>query len=243
MQHWTKRGIALVAAVALTTLGVGSATAEAQKTVTIQPGISIESGGGYCTLNWIYDGEGAQAGSVYGGTAAHCVSAVGEQVSIATGSLGDPIAELGTVAYIDDNLDYAFIEIAPAQHDAVDPAMKGHPAIPTGVSTTETAATGDTMQFSGNGVGFHLLPQTQEGRTGILHSNDGTQHHIIGAVSPGDSGGPVANVTDDNKAFGIVNTVGVGVNGLPYAGEGGVSLEGMLADAADAGFTVTLRTV
>lgn len=243
MMKSTRRAFAPLAAAALAPLGLMPTTAQAQEAVTIQPGISIESGGGYCTLNWIYDGTGAQAGSVYGGTAAHCVSSIGEHVSLATGSLGDPIAELGTVAYIDDNLDYAFIKIAPTLHDSVDPAMKGHPAIPTGVSTSETAAVGDIMQFSGNGVGFHLLPQTQEGRNGVLHSNDGTHHNIIGAVSPGDSGGPVADVTDDNKAFGIVNTVGVGVDGLPYAGEGGVSLEGMLADATEAGFTVRLRTV
>ncbi|WP_157362127.1 trypsin-like serine protease [Haloechinothrix halophila] len=243
MKQWTRRAMALVAASAFAALGVAPGTVNAQETVAIQPGVSIESGGGYCTLNWIYDGEGALAGSVYGGTAAHCVESVGERISLATGSLGDPIQEFGTVAYIDDNLDYAFIEIDPALHDAVDPAMKGHPAIPTGVSTTETANVGDTMQFSGNGVGFHLLTLTQEERTGILHSNDGTQHYVIGAVSPGDSGGPVADVTDGNKAFGIVNTVGVGINGLPYAGEGGVSLEGMFADAAEAGFTVALRTV
>ncbi|MGH3450567.1 MAG: hypothetical protein ACRDQW_07525, partial [Haloechinothrix sp.] len=122
--------------------------------------------------------------------------------------------------------------------------LKGHPAIPTGVSTTETAQQGDIIQFSGNGVGFHLLPLTQESRQGVLHSNDGTQHYVVGAVSPGDSGGPVADVTDGNKALGLVNTVGAGVvNGLPYAGEGGVSLEGMFTDAASAGVTVTLRTV
>lgn len=243
MKQWTRRAVAVVAASAFAALGVAPGTVNAQEAVTIQPGVSIASGGGYCTLNWIYDGEGAQAGSVYGGTAAHCVESVGERISLATGSLGDSIQELGTVAYVDDNLDYAFIEIDPALHDAVDPALKGHPAIPTGVSTTETANVGDTMQFSGNGVGFHLLPQTQEGRIGILHSNDGTQHYVIGAVSPGDSGGPVADITDGNKAFGIVNTVGVGINGLPYAGEGGISLEGMFADAAEAGFTVALRTV
>lgn len=207
----------------------------------IQPGASITMGGSFCTLNWIYDGSG---GNVYAGTAGHCVDNVGQRVSLATGSLGEPIEEFGSVAYIDDNLDYAFIEVDDADLGQVEAAMKGHPNIPTGVSTTATAARGDLMQFSGNGVGFHLLPITQEQRVGILHSNDGTQHYILGIVTPGDSGGPVANLTDGNKAFGIVNTVGAGVNdSLPYVGEGGVSLEGMLADAAAGGFPVTLRTV
>jgi hypothetical protein len=213
--------------------------AQAQETAPIQPGVSIETGGGYCTLNWIYDG----GGKTYGGTAAHCVSKVGDRVNLATGSLGDVIEAFGTVAYIDGNLDYAFIQIDSDKLGRVNPALKGHPQIPTGVSTQETSATGDVMQFSGNGVGFHLTPITQEQRKGVLHSNDGTQHYIIGAVSPGDSGGPVADTTDGNKAFGIVNTVGAGVNGLPYAGEGGVSLEGMLADAKAAGFDLAVRTV
>lgn len=237
------RGAAIAAIAALAALGTAPASS-AQEAPPIQPGVSIQSGGGYCTLNWIYDGQDGQAGKVYGGTAAHCVSAVGERISLASGSLGEPIQEFGTVAYVDDNLDYAFIEVDSDAVGQVNPALKGHPAIPTGVSTTETSGTGDIMQFSGNGVGFHLLPLTQEQRQGVLHSNDGTQHYVVGAVSPGDSGGPVADVTDGNKAFGIVNTVGLGVvNGLPYAGEGGVSLEGMLADAAEAGFTVSLRTV
>jgi hypothetical protein len=44
-----------------------------------------------------------------------------------------------------------------------------------------------------------------------------------------------------------VNTVGVGADGdamlVALVGEGGVSLEGMLADAAGDGFPVQLRTV
>lgn len=237
MKHRLTRAAALGAAAAATVVVAQAPVAQAQEPAPIQPGVSIETGGGFCTLNWIYDG-GAH---VYGGTAAHCVSKEGQRVSLATGSLGEPIEEFGTVRYIDDDLDYAFIQIDAAKEGRVDPALKGHPQIPTGVSTD--AGTGDLMQFSGNGVGFHLLPITQEQRVGVLHSNDGTQHYILGAVTPGDSGGPVANLSDGDKAFGIVNTVGAGVNGLPYAGEGGVSLEGMLKDAKAGGFPVQLRTV
>lgn len=240
MKHRFQRRAVMAAAAAasLTALGVLTIpSAQAQDAAPIQPGVSIETGGGYCTLNWIYDG----GGKTYGGTAAHCVSKVGDRVNLSTGSLGEPIEAFGTVAYIDNNLDYAFIQIDTDKLGRVNPALKGHPEIPTGVSNSRTA--GDVMQFSGNGVGFHLLPTTQEQRIGLLHSNDGTQHYILGAVSPGDSGGPVANVTDGGKAFGIVNTVGVGVNGLPYAGEGGISLEGMLKDAQSAGLDLSVRTV
>lgn len=238
-----KKWLSLSAALAATVAAVGLTAAPALAAPVIQPGVSITMGGSYCTLNWIYDGTGYQAGTVYGGTAAHCVDSVGQTVELSTGSLGDPVLELGKVAYIDDNLDYAFIEIAAANLSYVNPALKGHPQIPTGVSTTDTAQLGDVIQFSGNGVGFHVTPTTQEQRKGVLVSNDGTQHYVDGAVTPGDSGGPVADVTDGNKALGIVNTVGVGVAGLPYVGEGGVSLQGMFTDAAAAGFTVQLRTV
>lgn len=215
--------------------------------VVIQPGVAITMDGSFCTLNWIYDGTGPNAGRVFGGTAAHCVGAVGQDVALATGTLGEPTTTFGDVAYVDDDLDYAFVEVRPELHGAVSPAMKGHPELPTGVSTTQTASEGDIIQFSGHGLGFHLLPLTQESRVGVLNYNDGSQHYVTGVVTPGDSGGPVGDVTDGNKALGIVNTVGVGAEEgaltIVTAGEGGVSLEGMLADAAADGFPVQLRTV
>lgn len=210
----------------------------------IQPGVSITMGGSFCTLNWIYDGTGPVAGKVYGGTAAHCVDSVGQRISLSDTSLGEPIEEFGTVAYISSSLDTAFIEVDADKHGQVNPAMKGHPAIPAGVATAEETAVGDICQFSGFGVGFHLVPPTQESRVGVLVENDGTQHYCNGPVSPGDSGGPVGDVTAGNKALGIVNTLGVGIsNGLPIAGEGGVSMPALLADAAGNGFPVEVRTV
>jgi hypothetical protein len=125
----------------------------------------------------------------------------------------------------------------------VNPAMKGHPNIPAGVSTVDTAAVGDVMQFSGHGVGFHATQPTQEERQGVLGYNDGEQHYIYGAVTFGDSGGPVADITDGNTAFGIANTVGAALTPQPQAGEGGLSLDALLADAAAQGFPVSVRTV
>ncbi|MDV6012898.1 hypothetical protein [Haloechinothrix sp. LS1_15] len=242
MKHWVYRAAAIVAGTALSTIALTPAQAGAQDQV-IQPGSSITTGSGYCTLNWIYDGTGAQAGNVYGGTAAHCVDEVGQRISLATSSLGESELEFGEVAFMADDLDYAFIEIDDEYTGIVDPAMKGHPQIPTGVSTTDSAQVGDLIQFSGHGVGFHLTSLTREQRVGVLGYNDGTQHYVNGLVTPGDSGGPVANLSDGGTALGLVNTLGVGVADLPYVGEGGISLEGMFADAADSGFTVTLRTV
>jgi hypothetical protein len=91
--------LGITLAVVGTAAGAVFGAAPAHAANVIQPGVSITMGGSYCTLNWIYDGTGSQAGNVYGGTAAHCVSGVGQQVFLATGSLGSPILQIGTVAY------------------------------------------------------------------------------------------------------------------------------------------------
>lgn len=228
---------AVVSAIAL--LAVVIPAPVVAQTVAIQPGASIiNESGGQCTLNWVYDGAGELAGEVYIGTAGHCVDRVGEQITLQSATFGDPLFAIGQVALISPNLDYSLIRVSDENLDLVDPAMKGHPQIPSGMSTTETTNFGDTVQFSGNGVGFHATTLTQEERVGILHHHDETDWSALGPVSPGDSGGPAADVTDGNKALGIVTVLCIGTS---CSGAGGVSLEGLLQDAAALGFTVTLR--
>lgn len=250
-----RRSLPLTALLLLPGLLAASAYSAAEGDV-IQPGVFIELEESLCTLNWIYDEVLTEEESeqreprVLAGTAAHCVDHVGEKVSLATPSVGilyEPGAEFGEVVYADDDLDYALIEVHPDHHDRVDPSMAGHPSIPTGVSTLETAAFGDLMQFSGNGIVYSQTAPTREERVGVLSANNGRWHWIVGSVTPGDSGGPVANLTDDGKAFGIATAMGAGYSeesttGI-QAGEIGVSLEGMLEDAAVAGWDVRLRTV
>jgi hypothetical protein len=228
----------LVAAAA--TIGVVSPAIPASAAPVIQPGVSLEFANSFCTMNWVYDGGGA----TYVGAAGHCTTGVGQQVDLSTGSLGTPIERIGQVAYVSAALDFCLIKLDAGVLSQVSAALAGHPAIPTGVSTTSTAAIGDVVQFSGHGVGFDATTPTQQQRVGVLGFNDGSQHYSYGAVTPGDSGGPVGDVTDGNKALGIVDTVGVAVvNNTPQVGEGGVSLQGLLADAAAHGFAVSLRTV
>jgi hypothetical protein len=229
--HPRSRALLLACAVGAMTILVGK---PASAPPVIQPGVGIVSGDSQCTLNWIYDGPGGP----YGGTAAHCVSGSGARVEL----LADGTS-FGTVAIFNENLDYALIRVDAEDVGFINPALKGHPTIPAGVSTVSTARVGDTMQFSGYGVATSPLGQTRESRTGTLGYNDGTQHYIYGAVSPGDSGGPVADRTDGLKAFGIVNTVGVAATPVPQAGEGGLSLDALLADAAARGTPVTVRLV
>lgn len=237
-----RRARAVAAATALGMLLVGAIPAPAvAQTTKIQPGASIiNEGGGQCTLNWVYDGIGTHAGEVFVGTAAHCVDRVGESITLQTGTFGEPILVIGEVAFISPTLDYSLIRVDDANLGFLDAAMKGHPNIPTGVSTTETANLGDLIQFSGNGVGFHATTLTQEQRVGVLHYNDGTEWSALGPVTFGDSGGPAGDITDDNKALGIVTVLCVGTT---CSGAGGVALEGLLQDAASLGFTVEVRTV
>jgi hypothetical protein len=237
--RWVRLGT-LATLIALLGL-LAPTTAGAQATATIQPGVSIvNESGSQCTTNWVYDGTGAHAGEVFIGTAAHCVDNVGEAIAMQDATFGSSTLTIGEVAFISPNLDYSFIRVAEENLGSVSPAMKGHPDIPTGVSTTETAGFGDLVQFSGHGVGFHLTTLTQEERVGVLHFMDETDWSAAGPVISGDSGGPVGNLTDDNKALGVVDVICVGTS---CAGAGGVTVQGLLADSASLGFTVQLRTI
>jgi hypothetical protein len=232
--------------VAAAALAVAFAVPASASAATIQPGSSIESDGAYCTLAWILDGSGGP----YAATAAHCVSGEGAVVNLASGSLGSTVERIGTVALRGDEntpgRDYSIIRIDPGVANQISPALAGHPSIPTGVS--HNYAKGNLMQFSGHGVATDATAPTQQQRVGVLNAIDGGHHDILGLVTPGDSGGPVGNISDGNTAFGIVDTVGVGVNtgalSVVTAGEGGANLDFVLQDAAAHGLGgLTLRTV
>jgi len=204
---------------------------------TVQPGSSLQFGNSFCTMNWVYNSPG---GAVYVGAAGHCTTGVDQPVQLATGSLGSPVATIGTVAFVSKNLDYSLIKLYPGV--IANPAMAGHPSIPTGVSTTNTAKQGDLVQFSGHGIVFDLTTITQQDRVGVFNFFDGGNQYVVATVTPGDSGGPVADITDGNKALGIVDTVGLTVTGSGVnVGEGGVAVYALLLDAAS--LSISLRTV
>lgn len=206
----------------------------------IQPGSSLMFGNSYCTANWVYDGGGGP----YIGAAGHCAEGVGQRVHLSTMSLGAPIQEIGTVAFISGNLDYLLVKLDAAVLPQVSAAMAGHPNIPQGVSTPATAQQGDLVQFSGHGIGFDLTTVTQQQRVGIFNFFlDGNQY-VLGPITLGDSGGPVANISDGNKALGTVATIGVTFS-FPNVnvGEAGPAVYALLADAAASGIGISLRTV
>lgn len=232
-----RRSATLLAAtgLAMTGLLAGGTTPGGAATDPIQPGDEISTSVGGCTLNFIYDGTGTLAGKVYGGTAAHCVSSVGQDVQLGSGETFGDVALIGdedsTVA------DYAFIEVRPAFVPRVSAAMKGHPAYPTGVATASETSVGDTIQLSGYGLGFGLTGPTQERRVGVVTYDDAEEHEVLAPLIFGDSGGPLVHI-ETGKAYGIVSRLCIGV-----CEEEGPTVEGLLAKAAARGFTVTLRTV
>lgn len=237
----------LAAALAL----AGAAPAHAQET-RIQPGAAIISGSTGCTMSWIVDGrpDTPQQGRTYGMTAAHCVAGVGSVVELAPPELTSSGGRerIGVVAFHGDprtiERDFAFFEIDGEDLTQVDPSVKGHPSFPTGLPRHPLA--GDTMQFSGYGDATYAAGAAREGRTGLLTKPGDREHAITGPISTGDSGGPVVDVTDGGTAFGVVTSIGAGVQPesatVLVAGEFGVNLRWALAEAASRGFHVRLRT-
>ena len=228
------RLLAAVVAVAATAVIVPQ---PAQAAVTLQPGARVRTASGSCTLNFVYDGAGAYAGKVYLGTAAHCVDRVGESVRDDDGVTWGTVAFIGP--WITTATDYAFIEVASAHVGRVSAAMKGHPQYPKGVAVDEETLIGDQVQFSGYGVGFSSTQETRESRVGVLTFDDSGVQRVYGTVTWGDSGGPVVHVPT-GKALGIATEICVA---SAVCTEKGPTIDGVIQDAASAGFTVALRTV
>lgn len=206
----------------------------AQAQTELQPGAMLRVADGQCTLNFVYDGLGANAGKVYVGTAAHCGEKVGDEAMDAEGTVFGTFAFLGDAD--DPARDYAFIEVAPDQLGRVDPAVKGHPEYPTGFTTPAETEAGDWVQMSGYGLGFGELQATQEGRQVVLQSDDADVYTLSGPSVNGDSGGPFVHI-DTGKALGVVSQYGFTYGSTDV----GPTIEGVLNKAAAAGFPVALR--
>ncbi len=203
----------------------------AQAAVTLQPGAYHETDAGSCTLNFAYAGNG----KTYLGTAAHCVSSIGQRVRDIEG------VEFGSVAFIGDanttEWDFAFIEVDAEDLARVSPAVKGHPAYPKGATVPADTLTGDTIQLSGYGLGYDTTPATQENRQALMGSDDAELYTVAGPIHWGDSGGPLVHIAS-GKALGIVSRLCAGACSAE-----GPTVQGILAKAAARGFAVTLRTV
>jgi hypothetical protein len=203
----------------------------AQAAVTLQPGAYMETDVGSCTLNFAYAG----GGKTYLGTAAHCVSGIGQPVRDIDG------VTFGKAAFIGDQnttqWDFAFIEVDPEAVGRVSPAVKGWPAYPKGSTVPTDTLSGDAIQLSGYGLGYGTTTTTQEKRQAVMGFDDTELYDVTGPIHWGDSGGPLVHIKT-GKALGIVSRLCAGV-----CSEEGPTVQGILAKAAQRGFPVTLRTV
>jgi hypothetical protein len=213
----------------------------------VQPGMLVNIGDTQCTGGFIFDGTGVQAGRHYLGLAAHCVDDhIGAPVSDA---LDRPFGRVAFSAfpYADYSEDYAFVEIDPAAYERVDPALAGHPDVPTGTLPAGEGAPGDRLQFSGWGFVTASKTETREQRVSALKSHGEELWFAWGIVSNTDSGGPVVHLPT-GKALGSVSNycVPLPVNHAagfePGCTAWGPSIAGILADAAKRGFTAEVRT-
>jgi hypothetical protein len=215
----------------LASSALAAAPAAAQGATTLQPGAYHETDAGSCTMNFVYEGNG----KTYMGTAAHCVSAVGQPVQDRDGTTFGKVAFIGDADVME--WDFAFIEVDAEDVGRVSPAVKGHPQYPTGVTAPTETRTGDLVQASGYGIGFGTTTPTQEQRRAVLSYDDSEIHTLTGPVLFGDSGGPFVHVRT-GKALGIVSRLCIGI-----CSEEGPTVQGLLAKAASRGFTVTMKTV
>jgi hypothetical protein len=206
----------------------------AQAQTKIQPGAMLQTETGQCTLNFVFDGLGKNAGKTYIGTAAHCGEKVGQDAMDSDQEIFGQFAFFGKEG--EAATDYAFIEVAPEHLSRVDPAMKGHPEYPAGFTTPEETSAGDLIQMSGYGLAFGETQPTQEMRQTVLQSDDSDVFTLSGPSVNGDSGGPFVHV-DTGKALGIVSQYGF----FEGATDIGPTIDGVLAKAAKAGFPVALR--
>jgi hypothetical protein len=204
--------------------------------VPIRPGDLHETALGGCTLGFVYDGTGAQAGRVFMGTAAHCAERVGDEVRLESGEVFGDIALLGDQETTAG--DFGLIEVRPAFASRVAPGMRGSESYPRGGYTTPVETdTADGVQVAGHGVGFGATPITREQRRGVLTVDDQSTYQVLATLIFGDSGGPVAHIPT-GKALGSISRLCVGL-----CESEGPTVQGILASAAARGFTVRLRTV
>ena len=213
-----------------------SPPAPAAPSAVIQPGAPITTDSAECTLAFILDGVGPQAGRVFAATAAHCVTAVGDEVRLSF--LAEPIGQVVARGAEDPTVDdWALVEIPAALWPRVDARVRGWPGFPKGVTTPADTALGDVVRVSGYAMGFDLLPVTREQRFGLLVSDDPSLYTVIGPIVFGDSGGPVVHAKS-GKALGLVSRLCLGT-----CTEEGPTMQHVIAAAAGAGFPTTLRTV
>jgi hypothetical protein len=194
--------------------------------VQIQPGASISTPIGGCTLNFVYTD---QADRTYVGTAGHCAD-VGHRIRSGNGT------EFGTVVFSENAYpvnDFALIEIDDEDLGLVSPAMR-YWGGPTGLYHYGEAERNDTVLAYGYGIGYGTTEYTRR-RIGAFQTETGQRYTAALNCIFGDSGGPVVH-GPTGKALGVIDV-------LALPGTGGVLIENALRRIKSlTGLNLTLST-
>lgn len=206
----------------------------------IRPGSSI----GNCTLNWVFyeevvptDDDPDPIPEIYAGTAAHCVSEVGQRIAI------PDFGEFGTVVYDSDEfgstVDFALIEIDAELLDDTNPKMRGWDG-PYGFATPDDLAIGDIVAIHGYGMVLGQNEFTRD-RFGVLTNWDDDEYVVNMPAVFGDSGSPLIHV-DSGLALGIISRFGFFAT--PPSTDTGPMMPWIFSELDAAGFgDVVLATV
>lgn len=222
-----RRGLIVVGAIAaLVAASAGLTPVAATDHDVLQPGDSL---GGYCTLNFVFDG----AGDRYIGTAGHCVDA-GDRAS------NPDIGEFGTVIYDSSVPDFALIDVDDSVEPQLAASLDGHPDSPTGVATPEDTSPGDVLRMSGYGVGVSATEPTREERRSVLVDHTDETYDSSGPIVNGDSGAPFV-VSDSGEALGIVSRYNF--FDVPPTTDVGPTVDYILSSLHANGYDVALSTV
>lgn len=184
----------------------------------VRPGAVIETSKGFCTMNFVFQGNN---GATYVGTAGHCI--LGDEITggqdvgefVGNAIPGDREALDGNGNRIGD-FDYAILEsgdgvIRDFSLVRLDPGVSSNPAMchfggPT-ATNGESSESPDLLHHYGAGLAVgEVLPA----RTHVaIHTADSDQIDAIGAAIFGDSGSGV--LSSDGRAIGVLVSGGVAV--------------------------------
>lgn len=212
---------ALVAFTVATVLIVAAPPMAIAEPGDLHPGDPVRADG-QCTLGYVFDSPE----TTYFSVAGHCVE-LGDRPTAGDGTT------IGRVAYDDDVVDVALIEVADGVEPSVDPTVRGHPDTPTGVADPARLQTGDELRVSGQGLGIPLS-FAREQRAGVLEQVEPTWYCADLPAVFGDSGGPVLH-KPTGEAVGLVNRVGGPCRTT------GITVSGIVARARADGFEISLR--